>query len=198
MMRIGIFGGSFNPPHNMHKKIMMELLCNGYIDKGIYVPTGDSYNKKDLIKFIDRFKMVEIMVNNSNVSDSLLVSDIGNKGEYQYTYQVMDYFKKIYRDSDIYFICGSDNLLEFDTWMEYKYILDNYNLLVIRRNNDNIDKILDKYDEYRDKIIITDILMDVLSSTYIRKMIENDDIIGCIDNDVYKYIRDNNLYGASN
>ena len=51
-MRIGIFGGSFNPPHNMHKKIMMELLCNEYIDKGIYVPTGDSYNKKDLISFI--------------------------------------------------------------------------------------------------------------------------------------------------
>ena len=45
-MKIGIFGGSFNPPHNMHKNISIELLEKGYLDKIFYVPTGDSYNKK--------------------------------------------------------------------------------------------------------------------------------------------------------
>ena len=35
-MKIGIFGGSFNPPHNMHKDIALELLEKGYLDKVIY------------------------------------------------------------------------------------------------------------------------------------------------------------------
>ena len=46
-MRIGIFGGSFNPPHKKHKNIAIELIQKNYIDKIIYVPTGNKYNKKD-------------------------------------------------------------------------------------------------------------------------------------------------------
>ena len=45
-MKIGIFGGSFNPPHNMHKNIALDLIKNKYLDKVIYVPTGNKYNKK--------------------------------------------------------------------------------------------------------------------------------------------------------
>ena len=40
-MKIGIFGGSFNPPHVMHKNIALNLIKNKYLDKVIYVPTGD-------------------------------------------------------------------------------------------------------------------------------------------------------------
>ena len=40
-MKIGIFGGSFNHPHNMHKNISLELIQKGYLDSAIYVPTGD-------------------------------------------------------------------------------------------------------------------------------------------------------------
>lgn len=39
-MKIGIFGGSFNPPHKMHKKIAKVLIKKGYVDKVIFVPTG--------------------------------------------------------------------------------------------------------------------------------------------------------------
>ena len=153
-MRIGIFGGSFNPPHNMHKNISLELIKNGYLDKIIYVPTGDKYNKRDLIDFKHRLNMLKLMIAGN---DNLSLSDIGNDDRYQYTYQTLDYFNTIYNEDDIYFICGSDNLGEFDTWMEYKYILENYHLLVIKRNNNNIDNILGKYSDYLDSIIIANI-----------------------------------------
>ena len=39
-MKIGILGGSFNPPHKMHLKMALELIDNGYVDKIVYVPTG--------------------------------------------------------------------------------------------------------------------------------------------------------------
>ena len=60
-MKIGIFGGTFNPPHNMHKNIAVNLIKNNYLDKVIFVPTGNRYNKKDIIDFKDRYNMVKLM-----------------------------------------------------------------------------------------------------------------------------------------
>ena len=188
-MKIGIFGGSFNPVHNMHINISLELIKKEYLDIVIYVPTGDNYNKKDLINFKDRLNMLKLIVSEHS---NLLVSDIGNDNNYQYTYQVLDYFKNLNLESDIYFICGSDNLLEFNIWKNYQYILENYKLLVIKRNGDNLDNILNKYNEYIKNIIVTDILEVKLSSTDIRNNIDN--ASGCLHPKVYSYIKKNNLY----
>ena len=167
-MKIGIFGGSFNPVHNMHKNIALELIENGYLDTIIYVPTGDRYNKKGLISFKHRLNMVKLMTEGN---DSLLVSDIGDSENHQYTYQVLDYFRSIYSYDDIYFICGSDNLKYFDTWKKYQYILECYKLLVIKRNSDNLDDILNKYKDCLENIIIADIGESEISSTNIRNHI---------------------------
>lgn len=192
-MKIGIFGGCFNPPHKMHKNIPLELISNGYLDKVIYVPTGDNYKKKDLTLFKTRYDMVKLMIlDNKN----LLVSDIGNKS-CEYTYQVLDYFKGIYETNDIYFICGSDNLNEFDTWKNYEYILGNYKLLVIKRNSDNIDHIMKKYDKYKENIIISNIKEKYLSSTIIRNNIKSNKkelLKDELDDNVYEYIESENLY----
>ena len=191
-MKIGIFGGSFNPVHNMHKNIALELINRGYLDKVIYVPTGDKYNKKDLINFKDRLDMLKLMIDGN---DDLKVSDIGSNELYQYTYQVLDYFRSIYGSDDIYFICGSDNLKFFDTWMKYQYVLEYYKLLVIKRNGDNIDDILNKYRDYIENIIIADIQESGISSTYIRDNILDDDVSKYLDSKVYTYIKRNKIYG---
>lgn len=188
-MKIGIFGGCFNPPHNMHKNIGLKLIEKGYLDKIIYVPTGDKYNKKSLISFSHRLNMLNLMTENN---DNFIVSIIGNDDEYQYTYQVLDYYKKIYKEDDIYFICGTDNLREFSTWKNYEYILKNYKLLVIKRNNDDINELLDKYKS--ESIIFANITLGILSSTYIRSNIDNDEINKHIDENVLNYIRENKLY----
>lgn len=190
-MKIGIFGGSFNPPHNMHKDIALNLINNKCLDKVIYVPTGDRYNKKGLISYNHRLNMLSLMIKD-NIS--LELSDIGNNLDYQYTYQVLDYYKKIYKDSEIYFICGIDNLKEFSSWKNYKYILKNYKLLVVNRNDENTGEILNKYEDYIDNILITNISPNFLSSTYLRSNINNFEIDKYMDNNVLNYIRENNLY----
>ena len=190
-MRIGIFGGSFNPPHNGHRDIGLMLTEKGYLEQMIYVPTGDAYNKRDLIGFKDRLNMLKLMIVDY---DKLGLSDIGNSPDHQYTYQVLDYFKRIYFNDDIYFICGADNLAEFNTWRNYQYILDNYKLVVINRVGTDIDKVLEEYDEYRDRIVIADIEANVLSSTYIRNNINSEDVNRYLDDDVLEYIEKNGLY----
>ena len=181
-MKIGIFGGCFNPPHNMHKKIALNLINNNYLDKVIYVPTGNRYNKQDLIDVKYRIEMLKLMCMDNN---NLEVSDFELKTNLVYTYQTLDYFKMKYPDDEIYFICGSDNLKEFKTWKNYEYILKNYKLLVILRNNDDIKDLL-----VNDNIIITDIKRMNLSSTGLRNNLDKTKL----DNRVYQYIKKNKLY----
>ena len=61
-MRIGVYGGCFNPCHLMHKKLVDELLDRKYFDRIIILPTGDFYNKSNLIKGHIRKRMLEIML----------------------------------------------------------------------------------------------------------------------------------------
>lgn len=191
-MKVGIFGGCFNPPHKMHKNIALELIDNNYLDKIIYVPTGNKYNKNDLISDVDRFNMLKLMCKNN---DSLDVSDYEFKVSLTYTYQTLDYFKSTNPDDEIYFICGADNLKEIDTWREYNYILNNYKIIAINRNNIDLKSLINKYDEYKENIIIANIKTEDLSSTKIRNILKDDsieEILNYIDEEVYKYIINNN------
>ena len=62
-MKIGIFGGSFNPPHIMHKKIAEQLIKEKYLDKVIFVPTGMKYEyKNNLISNEDRYHMLKLLI----------------------------------------------------------------------------------------------------------------------------------------
>ncbi len=195
-MKIGIFGGCFNPPHKMHKNIALELVNNKYLDKVIYVPTGNKYNKTDLISDVDRFNMLKLMCQNSSNLD---VSDYEFKTTLTYTYQTLDYFKSIYPNDDIYFICGADNLKEIDTWREYKYILENYKIIVINRNNIDLTCLINKYEQYKKNITIANIRTEELSSTKIRSILKDaplEEILNYIDKEVYKYIK--NSHGLYN
>lgn len=183
-MRIGVFGGSFNPPHLMHLNIAKDLLRLKYLDKVIFVPTGNKYSKDDLIDIKYRIEMLKIMIISY---DDMIVSDYENQDRVVYTYETLDYFKTKYLGSEIYFILGADNLKQISNWKNSEYILSNYKLLVINRGDDKV--------EVKDNVVVTDILNNDISSTFIRNNIDNDDIIKkYLDKNVLEYIRKEKLY----
>ena len=192
-MRIGIFGGSFNPPHKMHKNIALNLIKNNYLDKVIYVPTGNKYNKNNLIDSIHRYNMIKLMISDVN---NLEVSDYELKNTLTYTYQTLNNFKEKYPNDEIYFVCGSDNLKEITTWKNYEYILNNFKILVIKRNDDNLKEIFKKINIKN--IEVANIELDSISSTVIREKItrkeSKKEIINYIDLKVLIYIEVYNLY----
>ncbi len=188
-MKIGIFGGCFNPPHETHLEIAKNLLNSKILDKVIFIPTGDNYEKKDLTLLHHRLEMLNLMTNGF---PNIIVSSLMQDNSYKYTYQTLDYYQKQYPNSSIYFICGSDNLKELDTWKKYTYILKNYELLVLRRNNDDLESILKKYNNYKNKIQFINLPESAVSSTKIRENVEVNKKF--LDPSVYKYIKENNLY----
>ena len=183
-MRIGIFGGSFNPPHNKHIKIANDLINKNYVDKVIFVPTGNSYSKRELIDFNDRYNMLKLLETNN-----ITVSDISK--EDKYTYEVLDYFNN--GTDELFFICGIDNLENFNTWKRYEYILEKYKILVINRPGYSFDIITENLNTRN--IILTDIETENISSTMIReKLNNNEDVSEYVDSKVLKYVKDNKLY----
>lgn len=187
-MRIGIFEGSFNLPHKVHKKIATSLGKYGYLDKVIFVPTGNRYKKKELVDAKDRFHMLSLMVKDCI---NLEVSSYEIQDYLVYTYQTLDYFQKKYVCDEIYFICGSDNLNEIAKWKNFEEILTKYKILVIKRDKENLDSILEELKGYQENIILIPYPFAKVSSTFVRGLIKSsqDSVSNYVTADVLDYIK---------
>ncbi len=192
-MKIGVFGGSFNPVHLMHKEIVTKLLDMGYVDKMIILPTGNYYNKSNLLKGQERIRMLELAFKDDK---RVTISDYEFKNNLICTYRSLDYLQNKYKEDKLYFIMGADNLLYFDKWKKYEYMLDNYNFIIINRDLD-FQTQLERFSKYKGEIIVTDIVSKPMSSTYIREMIYNNKdfkYLDYLDEEVYKYIEEKGFY----
>lgn len=189
-MKIGILGGSFNPPHQRHLNIGLYLTHQHLVDKVIYVPVGDHYPKRDLVSFRNRVEMLKLMLEDYEKLEYSLLE----KEKPYYTYETLDYFKKKYPKDDIYFILGSDNLCELDTWKRHDYLLENYHFLVIPRNEDQKNVVMKKYLKYVSHIHWLAFPKEKISSTEIRFKIKNGEVVQELSSKVKEYIKEKKLY----
>lgn len=184
-MKIGVYVGSFNPPHKGHIKIVNHLI-NNYLDKVIIIPTGNYWNKLDLVNIEDRINMLKFYE-----SENIIIDNKNNNLEY--TYQILNNLK--YKKDELYLIIGADNIINFDKWKNYEEILT-YNLIILNRDNINVLDYLEKLNK-RDKYIIVNDLPNIdISSTMIRNKLNNKDynLSMYIDDCVLNYIKENKLY----
>ena len=178
-MKLGLYVGSFNPIHNGHIKVINYLLDNNLVDKVLVLPTPNYWDKQDIIDVKDRINMLKFFE-----TENIIIDSIHNN--YPYTYQVIDSIKKDY-DDELYLVIGSDNLEKLYLWKNIDKILEN-KIIVLKRGNDDIDKLLEKYP--RDRFITcNDFEFLNVSSTEIREGNTNN-----VDSRVLKYIKTNNLY----
>lgn len=188
-MKVGFFGGCFNPPSNIHINLAKELVESKILDKVIYVPVGNYYKKQSLAQAEHRYNMLKLACKSYNY---LEVEDIAVKSK-KNLYAV-DTFKLIYdkyanKNIEIYLIMGSDNFEKIDKWKEYNKIIKEYNYIVLQRPNHEIDIKMKNVICYNLK------QPEEFSSTRIRHLIEGGkEFLNYVDEDVYKYIQKNKLY----
>ena len=192
-MKIGVFGGSFNPPHKMHLNIGLDLVNKQYVDKVVYVPTGSKYKyKNNLLPDKNRLEMLNILTKNQ---ENLGVNDYELKDKVVYTCETLAYFKELYPNDQIYFICGADNLSYIDKRKNGEEILNNYKIIVMKRKGEDIEKLLKKFEDYQENIVVADVEQQDISSTDIRERLKNKEyVLDVLDKNVYEYIRKNKLY----
>lgn len=184
-MKIGIFIGSFNPPHLGHLDIIKYLLNKKYVDKILIVPTKNYWNKTNLIDINKRIAMLKFYEN-----DNIKVDTSNNN--YQYTYQLMRKLKKEYSHDELYLIIGADNIINFKKWKNYEELLT-YNIIIMTRNNIDILKytshLTGKF------TVVNDYNFTDISSTKIRNNVFLNKKY--LQEEIYHYIIENKLYNAA-
>ncbi len=125
---IAIFGGSFNPPHLGHVKIVDSLQKDFKFKKIIIVPAGIPSHKKAL-----EFSAKERLTMLKNIFGKL-VSDVEVKQKKKnYTVDTLEFFQKKYPKRTLWFVMGLDSFADFLTWKDYERILQLSSLLVFDR-----------------------------------------------------------------
>lgn len=195
---IVIYGGSFNPPLNSHFSIAQQVI-NEYeeVEKIIFVPVNKTYPKEDLEENKYRYDMVKMITDKNK---NFEISDIDFKQDYSMnTVDVLDEIQKEYKDKQLWFLTGSDNLKYISKWDGGKELLKKYKILVIERDKDNINEIIDN-DEvlqfYKANIMkLKEGIKSNYNSTYVRNQIKNKkNVRYLMPDEIYKYIKNNNLY----
>ena len=195
---IVVFGGSFNPPLNSHFSIAEQIL-NQFeeVEKIVFVPINKNYSKEGLVENEHRYNMLKLV---ANKNDKFIISDIDLHEEKSLpTIETLEEIQKQFSDKNIYFVIGSDNLKEIHTWVRAEELISKYKLLVMERNEDNIDEIIQNNSLFKShKINIEKINQEIKSnynSSYVRKQIrEGKSVRYLMPDEVYEYIMQNKLY----
>ena len=195
---IAIYGGSFNPPLNSHFEIAKKVLEDFTLVKElVFVPVNSKYNKEGLISNEHRYTMLKIIsdkLKKVSVSDTELKSN-----KMPYTIETLEKFKKLYPENKIWYILGSDNLKELHTWYKPEELLLESKIIVVQRDNDNIEKIItnnELLNMYKNNFIKLEIgNVGNISSSYVRYQIkEKHPFKQYMPEEVYNYIKENGLY----
>ena len=195
-MRIGIYGGAFNPVHKGHIKLAAEIKEKAHLDKIIIMPSGLSPHKNsdDLIESEHRFRMCKLAFS----GEDYIVSDLEIKRQGKsYTVDTVTQLKKIYPDDELFLIMGSDMLLSFHRWYRYEDILSAVTVCATTRQDGiSIDE-LKKYSREvlgKDAFII-DFEPFECSSTQVRNaLLSGEDVTSLLSEEVLTYIKTNALY----
>lgn len=176
--KIGVYIGSFNPPHIGHLKVAEYVLDKKLVDKVLLIPTPGYWDKTNLVDVKHRVAMLKYFER-----DNIIVDNIHNKEPY--TYQVLNSLKKDYYNDELYLIIGSDNLEKFHQWKNVEEILK-HRIIVLKRGNIIKNKQLKEYDK---QFIYCDDFDVPVSSTDIRNS-KKDGLLP----DIEKYIKNHHLY----
>ena len=193
-MRLGIFGGTFDPPHNGHLQLARFVFETKSLDKLIFVTAFKTpyTDKTSSLPFDDRFRMIRLAVENFAAFE---VSDVeGVRGGDSFTIDTVRYFRELYSlDADqLFLVIGADSLMRFDEWKSHEEILLESSVCVLKRSEVKGEE-LDR--RYIDRVEFLDNDLITLSSSDIRKRIrEGRDVEQFIDSKVIGYISEKKLY----
>ena len=129
--KIGILGGTFDPPHNGHLAISKEAKKKFYLKKILWAIT-----KKNPFKKKSSMSLKERIIKSKKLTKKykyIQVSFFENKVKSNRTINLINFFYKKNKNSNIYLIIGADNLINFHKWYNWQKILQKCNILVFDR-----------------------------------------------------------------
>jgi len=204
---IGIFGGTFDPVHIGHKLVIENLLELIKLDELIVIPNGTPPHKEKRIGETNKLRMTKLAlghIDKVKIDDREIIKETPS-----YAFLTFKELQKENPNDTLLWIMGSDSYSKIDTWHRYEEFIEEVNLVILSRPDCPIKKdsfaerLLEtrKIDDVKgfenqtSKILLLSINPIKLTSTEIRTMISNkNDVSKSLNQDVYKLIKENNLY----
>ena len=147
-MKIAIYGGTFNPPHRGHVESLQAVYEQAKPDRVLVIPASipphkelatGSPNAEERLE-LTRLAFKELPY--AEVTDM----ELTRTGK-SYTSDTVAELLRKYPDAELMLAMGTDMFLSFETWHEYRYLIDNVTMLVFARREGEDEKIF-KYGEY--------------------------------------------------
>lgn len=194
-MKIGIFGGSFNPIHSGHAIIAHHIISSGAVDRLWLMVSPVNPLKVGLEQQVadtDRLRMVEMVTRPlENVETSAFEFTMPKPS---YTIDTLNSLQAKFPDDEFYLVTGADNWVIFDRWRNSEEILAKYHLLVYPRLGYEV--VIPE--ELRDRVTLVDAPIIELSSTAVReRLAQGLSARYYVPDEVLSYIERKGLYRIS-
>lgn len=193
-MKIGLFGGAFNPPHVEHEKVINEAKKALGLDKCIIIPSYLPPHKRtaDGTPFELRVDMCALAFPDCEISEIERYSDDTN-----YTVNTLSKFKKLYPTDKLYFIIGGDSMADLFKWYKPQDILKAVELVVYPRGGrmNDMHRAISKAREIGRIITLLDFESDNISSEEIRYLSSiGASLEGLVSPSVFSFLSEHKLY----
>lgn len=132
-LRLGVLGGTFDPPHYGHLALAETARVQLRLARVLFVPAGDPPHKPGhpLTPAVHRAAMVEAAIAD-NPAFALSRADLDRPGPH-YTVDMLALLREAFPGAELYFLMGSDSLVEFPTWRDPARIVRQATLGVMER-----------------------------------------------------------------
>ena len=134
MKKVGLLGGSFDPPHRGHLYISLEAKKLFKLDELWWLITPKNPLKINKpTTYIERVKNCLKITKNHPIK----IKEIEKKINSQYSFQTIQYIQNHYSKINFYWLMGSDNLIYFHKWQNWKKIFNQISIVIFRRHGYN-------------------------------------------------------------
>ncbi len=193
-MKIGIFGGTFNPPHNTHVGMAVEAVKQLGLDSLFVIPCGDPPHKSCDVDKATRLELCRLAFEGVAAVDEYEI----NKSGKSYTVETLSHYKRLYPKAELYLVIGGDSLLGFDKWYKPEQIAKLCTLAVVDRGGSTpVESLREVTRKFGAKVVTLQTEPTSVSSTEIRLRYEfgmnNSELV---PKDVDDYVLNNGLYST--
>ena len=180
-MKIGIYGGSFNPIHFGHTGLAQWVVNNTDLDEVWLMVSPNNPLKDTSILADEQVRLIEARKAIANIQSPIAKQIVVSDFEFHlprpnYTANTLRELQKQYPQHEFTLIIGEDNINIFNKWREYQYILDTYRIFVYPRRN-IISQTSQQHEDILRKANNVKLLADApyfdISSTELRKNLHN-------------------------
>lgn len=200
MERIGIFGGSFDPPHIGHIQAAQQAIHALQLDKLLLIPAAHAPHKQgSAVDGSHRLAMLRLAATDL---PRAVVSDLElRRSGPSFTVDTLETVRAMYPEAEIFLLMGSDMFLSLHTWKNPEKILETATLAVFYRGDRNererVDALKAQFEETGHRVILVENTVTEISSTQVRRLLAFGAADEFLPDGVGAYVQQNSLYDVN-